>query len=87
MLGDDEFLRYSRETIANNTGRYSGYSSLNFRADYRRSLGRADVIAFIDVINILEAENPSTAEFNERSGKNEVEEGEAFPLLGLRFEW
>lgn len=87
VLGDDEFLRYSRETIANNTGRYSGYSSLNFRADYRRSLGRADVIAFIDVINILEAENPSTAEFNERSGKNEVEEGEAFPLLGLRFEW
>ena len=50
-------------------------------------LGRADLIAFIDVINILEAENPSTAEFNERSGKNEVEEGEAFPLLGLRFEW
>jgi Outer membrane receptor proteins, mostly Fe transport len=87
VLGDGELLRYSRETVAKNTGRYSGYSSLNFRADYRRSIGRADVIAFIDVINILEAENPSTAEFNERTGKNEVEEGEAFPLLGLRFEW
>ncbi|MCR6651754.1 MAG: TonB-dependent receptor [Cellvibrionaceae bacterium] len=84
---DGEPLRYSRETIAKNTGRYSGFSSLNFRADYRRSIGRADVIAFIDVINILEAENPSTSEFNERTGKNEVEEGEAFPLLGLRFEW
>jgi len=87
VLGDGEPLRYSRETVAKNTGRYSGYSSLNFRADYRRSIGRADLIAFIDVINILEAENPSSAEFNERSGKNEVEEGEAFPLLGLRFEW
>lgn len=54
---------------------------------YARSIGRADLIAFIDVINILEAENPSNSEFNERSGKNEVEEGEAFPLLGLRFEW
>lgn len=84
---DGEPLRYSRETIAKNTGRYSGFSSLNFRADYRRSIGRADVIAFIDVINILEAENPSTSEFNERTGKNEVEEGEAFPLLGLIFEW
>lgn len=82
-----EPLRYSRETIAKNTGRYSGFSSLNFRADYRRSIGRADVIAFIDVINILEAENPSTSEFNERTGKNEVEEGEAFPLLGLIIEW
>ena len=87
VLGDGEMMRFSRETVGHNTGRYSSYNSLNFRADYRRSLGRADVIAFIDVINILEAENPSTAEFNERTGKNEVEEGEAFPLLGLRFEW
>jgi len=87
VLGDGEPLRYSRETVAKNTGRYSSYSSLNFRADYRRSIGRVDLIAFIDVINLLEAENPSSAEFNERSGKNEVEEGEAFPLVGLRFEW
>lgn len=84
---DGETLRYSRETVAKNTGRYSGFSSLNFRADYRRSLGRTDVIAFIDVINLLGADNPSSAEFNERTGKNEVEEGETFPLIGLRFEW
>lgn len=87
VLDDGASLRYSRETIADNTGRYSGYSSFNFRADYRRSLGSADLIAFIDVINLLGAENPSSADFNERTGKNEVEEGETFPLLGLRFEW
>ena len=87
VLGDGEMMRFSRETSGHNTGRYSSYNSLNFRADYRRSIGRADLIAFIDVINMLEAENPSTEEFNERTGKNEVEEGEAFPLLGLRFEW
>lgn len=87
VLGDSESLRYSRETLKNNTGRYSGYSSLNFRADYRYRIGRTDLIAFIDIINLLAAENPSNPEFNERSGKNEVEEGEAFPLLGLRFEW
>lgn len=85
--GDVEGLRYSRETIAKNTGRYGSFSSLNFRADYRRSFGRTNLIAFIDVINALEAENPSTSEFNERNGKNEVEEGESLPLLGLRFEW
>lgn len=87
VLGEGESLRYSRETIAENVGRYSGFSSLNFRADYRRSIGRADLIAFIDVINILEAENPGSTDFNERTGKSEVEEGEAFPLLGLIFEW
>ncbi len=87
VLGDGEPLRYSRETIATNTGRYSAFSSLNFRADYRYSFGSTDLIAFIDIINLLAAKNPSYPEFNERTGKSEVEEGEAFPLLGLRFEW
>lgn len=87
VLGAGQPLRFSRETIAENTGRFSSYSSINFRADYRRSLGRTDLIAFIDVINLLAADNPGSAEFNERTGKNETEEGESFPLFGLRFEW
>ncbi len=87
VLPEGEPLRYSRETIAKNTGRYSGYSSFNFRADYRRTLGGTDLIAFIDVINLLGADNPSSSEFNERTGKNEVEEGESIPLIGLIFEW
>ena len=41
----------------------------NFRADYRYRIGRTDLIAFIDIINLLAAENPSNPEFNERSGK------------------
>ena len=64
-----------------------GSGAQMFRADYRYSFGRTDLIAFIDIINLLAAENPSYPEFNERTGKSEVEEGEAFPLLGLRFEW
>lgn len=87
VLGDGEPLRYSRETTAKNTGRYGSYNSLNFRADYRRSFGRTNLIAFIDVINLLGADNPGNEDFNERTGRNQVEEGESFPLIGLMFEW
>ncbi|MGV8837321.1 TonB-dependent receptor [Cellvibrio sp.] len=87
VLGDAQPLRYSRETIATNTDRYGNYSSLNFRADYLRSFGRTNVIAFIDVINLLGSENPGNSDFNERSGKEEIEDGEAIPIIGLMFEW
>nr|WP_324258898.1 TonB-dependent receptor [Cellvibrio fontiphilus] len=87
VLGNAQPLRYSRETIETNTGRYGNYSSLNFRADYIRSFGGTSVIAFIDVINLLSSENPANSDFNERTGKEEVEDGEAFPIVGLMFEW
>lgn len=87
VLGDAQPLRYSREAITTNTDRYGSYSSLNFRADYIRSFGRTNVIAFIDVINLLGSENPGNSDFNERSGKEEIEDGETLPIVGLMFEW
>jgi len=42
---------------------------------------------FIDVINVLAADNSSSPNFSERTGADTVEEGAAFPLLGFRFEW
>lgn len=87
VLGDGQPLRFSKENITQNTQRYNSYSSLNMRVDYRRTLGPTDVIAFIDIINVTGASNPSNAQFNERTGENTVGEGNAFPLLGLRFEW
>ncbi|MFC3155958.1 TonB-dependent receptor [Gilvimarinus japonicus] len=87
VLGDGEPLRYSKETISNNTERYDSYSSVNIRVDYRRDLGPMDVIAFVDIINVLGAENPNNSEFNERTGEDTPEEGSMLPLLGLRFEW
>ena len=87
VLGAGQPLRYSREKIADNTERYGSYSSLNFRGDYIRTFGRTNVIAFIDIINVLGSENPSNSDFNERSGTEEVEDGEAFPIVGLMFEW
>jgi hypothetical protein len=87
VLGAGQPLRYSREKIADNTERYGSYNSLNFRGDYIRTFGRTNVIAFIDIINVLGSENPSNSDFNERSGTEEVEDGEAFPIVGLMLEW
>lgn len=87
VLGAGQPLRYSRETIETNTDRYGDYNSLNFRADYIRAFGRTNVIVFIDVINLLGSANPGNSDFNERNGTEEVEDGEALPLIGLMFEW
>jgi len=87
VLGSNQPLRYSREVTAFNTDRYDGFSSLNFRLDYRRAFGRTNLIAFLDIINALGSSNPGNAEFNERTGKLAEEEGEAVPLFGIRLEW
>ncbi len=87
VLGDGQPLRFSKEITEKNSDRYKAFHSLNFRADYRRSFGAANFIAFIDVINVYGAANESNSEFNERTGEDVTEEGETFPLLGLRFEW
>ena len=87
VLGDDQPLRYSKEYVTNNTVRYEDYFSLNLRVDYRQSLGFADLVAFIDVINILGNKNTNSVGFNERTGEDIEDEGSAFPLIGLRFEF
>ncbi len=87
VLGDGQPLRFSKEFTTQNIDRYDSFSSINIRVDYRRSFGGIDMISFIDVINLLGADNPSSADFNERTGLDAVEEGESFPLFGIRFEW
>jgi len=80
-------VRFAKEVVSTNTERYGSFNSLNFRADYRRAFGRTNLIAFIDIINVLGGDNPSTSEFNERSGIDVIERGESLPLIGLRLEW
>ena len=87
VFGDGEPLRFSKEIIATNTDRFDGFSSVNLRVDYRRSLLNADLITFIDIINVLASSNPSSADFSERTGADVIDEGESFPLLGIRLEW
>jgi len=87
VLGSDQPLRFSKEYVTNNTIRFDDYVSLNLRVDYRRSLGFADLIAFLDITNALGNANTNSVGFNERTGEDVENEGNAFPLIGLRFEF
>jgi hypothetical protein len=86
VLGPGQPLRYSKELTRQNALRLDDYQSLNVRVDYRRALGPVDLVAFIDVINVYGAANTNSQEFDPRRGINVVEEGEAFPIIGLIFE-
>jgi hypothetical protein len=80
-------LRFSKEVITNNTQRYDNFHSLNFRVDYRTEYKGAAINAFLDVLNAYRAENPSSDDFNERTGSDTLEDGDVFPFLGLRINW
>ncbi len=86
VLGPGNPLRFSKELITNNTLRLENYHSLNFRVDYRRTLGPVDLIAFLDVINAYGGPGANSQEFDPRRGVNVVEENEAFPIIGIIFE-
>jgi len=87
VLGDGEPLRFSQEFTSINSERQDNYQTLNFRVDYQRFVGFADLIAFVDVINLLAQDVAIDVEFNERTGEYKAEEGEALPLLGFRLEF
>ncbi|MEH8017380.1 TonB-dependent receptor plug domain-containing protein [Rheinheimera muenzenbergensis] len=87
VLGEGHPLRFAKENISNNSGRYQNFHSLNVRLDYRRTFNPLSVIVFLDVINLYGADNPLSSEFNPRSGENNIEEGQVLPILGVRLEW
>lgn len=87
VLGPGEPMRYSKEIIERNVGRKSGSGILNVRVDYRRAVGPVDITAFLDVINVTEASSSDDTEFDYRRGVLVADDGEAEPLIGLRFDY
>lgn len=84
VVGNIRALRFSKENTSKNTDRFDSFNSLNFRVDYRTQYRGLAVNMFLDVINAYGADNPSSAEFNERTGVDVIEDGEVFPFLGIR---
>ncbi len=79
-------LRFSQESITNNTLRWDDYHTLNARVDYRTPLGPFDVVAFLDVLNVFGGSTTDEQEFNSVTGTAVVDDGEALPFIGLRIE-
>lgn len=87
VLGPGQPLRYSKEITERNVGRKGSSALLNLRVDYRRAVGPVDVTAFLDVINVTSAASGEEAEFDYRRGVIVDDDGEAEPLIGLRFDY
>ena len=49
------------------------------RVDYRRTLGPVDLVAFVDVVNVI-GTGANTLEFDPRRGENVLEEFDAFTV-------
>lgn len=79
-------LRFSQESITNNTLRWDDYHTLNARVDYRTPAGPFDLVAFLDVLNVYGGSTTDEQEFNSATGTVVVDDGEALPLIGLRIE-
>ena len=79
-------LRYAREYTSNNTLRWDAFHTMNVRVDYRRPIGPVDAIAFLDILNVYGATATDEEEFNTATGTLVADDGEVFPLIGLRFE-
>ena len=86
VLGPGQPLRFGKELTRQNSLRLDDYHSLNIRVDYRRNIGPADVVAFVDIINVYGGPQGAPLEFDPRRGINIDEDGDAFPLIGLIFE-
>ena len=87
VLNDPMLQRYSKESVGQNDINVDDYHSLNVRVDYRRRIGSANVIAFLDVINAYGRDNIDRLRFNERKGTI-IDSGlGVFPQIGLRVEF
>ncbi|MYA18475.1 MAG: TonB-dependent receptor [Gammaproteobacteria bacterium] len=79
-------LRYSQEFINNNSLSWDDFHTLHLRVDYRRPVGPVDLVAFLDILNIYASPPSDVLEFNPATGSVVPDDGEPFPLIGIRFE-
>ncbi|MDE2907045.1 MAG: TonB-dependent receptor, partial [Acidobacteriota bacterium] len=78
--------RFSQEFTTNNTARWDDFHTLNVRLDYRRPIGPVDLVAFLDILNVYGGSASDELEFNPATGSVVADDGDVFPLIGIRFE-
>lgn len=87
VLAPDLPVRFSQEITERNVGRGRAFNALDVRVDYRRSLGRMDLVLFLDVLNLNGGSSGLPDEFDVLSGRTIKEDEETLPLLGLTIEY
>ena len=87
VLAPELPVRFSKEITDTNVGRGEAFNALDFRVDYRRPIGRLDLVLFLDVLNLNGGSAGLPDEFNVLTGKTIKEDEETLPLIGLTFEY
>ena len=93
IFQDSIYFRYSKEITGNNNLRYSDFHTLNIRIDYRKQFGSVPVVgglaivAFLDILNLYNQQNPNSEEFRETSGKVLTNGLGMLPTIGVKLEF
>ena len=87
VLAPNPPVRYSREITETNVGRGDAFHSLDLRVDYRRPIGAADLVLFVDILNVYGGPSGEPPEINLLTGETISDEEDALPLLGLIVEY
>jgi hypothetical protein len=86
VFNDPSFLRYSQEITGHNGERLADFVSLDLRADYTFTKARIKYTAFLDVVDVLNRYNESSAIFQPLTGKTSSLGLAVFPTFGLRLD-
>ena len=79
-------IRYSEEITGQNKRRLPDFISLDIRADYRFQIRQLGLTAFVDIVDILNRQNPNGEGFNYIYGKTYYEGISIFPTFGIKFQ-
>jgi hypothetical protein len=81
-----DYMRYSKEIVSNNSRRIQSSHTLNVRADYRKQIGPAGIILYLDILNMYDHLNVTEKLFMKRNGKHDDQGYGMMPTFGLRVE-
>ena len=79
-------IRYSQEITSKNSTRLPNFISLDIRADYNFQIKKYNFSLFVDIVDVLNRQNPNAESFNPLSGKTFYDGISIFPTFGLKFQ-
>ncbi|TDW96602.1 TonB-dependent receptor [Dinghuibacter silviterrae] len=87
VFGDPSYLRYSQEITGRATRRLDDFISWDIRGDYRVRWGKKTMVAFVDIVDLLDYYDQAGEEFQPITGKTYDDGLGIFPSFGLRLEY
>ncbi len=85
VFASSTLRRYSQELTGKNNDRLPDFISLDVRANYQFKMGKANLTAFVDIVDVLNRQIANGQQFNAVTGKTYFDGLSIFPSFGLKF--